>query len=149
MVLFGKSLSEYTRFQSVLLIVTAAVGIVRLALSMLGAPDSLVTWFSMTGLLLVGAVYHPIRVQLSGFGGYKQVLILIGTQVLVSQLITAVGIFAAPLTGIDNIYSAAGADAGQLGHAAVHIGIWPIMSLFLWIPASLILLIARRVLRST
>ena len=145
MALFGKSLSDYLRFQKILLILTVAFGLVRLILSMAGVPDALVTWFSMTGLLPIAVVYYPIRVHMKGFGGYPQVLILIAIQVLFSQVMTAIGIFAAPLTGVDNIFSAAEAEASHLGHAAIHLGTWPIVSVILWLPASLILLVTRRV----
>jgi hypothetical protein len=145
MVLFGKSLSYYVRFQKILLILTVAFGLIRLALSMAGVPDSFVTWFSMIGLMPIGTVYYPIRVHMKGFGGCPHVLILLGIQVLVSQVMTAIGIFAALLTGVDNIFSAAGPEAGHLGHAVVHLVSWPFVSVILWAPATVVLLIARRV----
>jgi hypothetical protein len=147
MALFGKSWSDYVRFQKILLVLTVAFGLARLILSMAGVPGSLVTWFSMTGLLPIGAIIYPIRVHMKGFGGFGSVLVLIGIQVLVSQVMTAIGIFAALLTGVDNIFSPAAADANHLWHAIVHLATFPIVSIVLWLPASLILLAARLVLR--
>ena len=148
MTLFGESVSDYLQFQKILLILTVAFGLIRLILSMAGVPDAVVTWFSMTGLLPIAVVYYPLRVHVKGFGGYPQVLILISNQVLVSQVMTAIGILTALLAGVDNIYSAAGPDAGQLGHAVMHLATWPVVSAILWLPAAAILLIARRISRA-
>lgn len=148
MTLFGRNLSDYLRFQKILLILTVAFGLLRLVLSMAGVPDAIVTWLSMTGLLPIAVVYYPIRVHMKNFGGYPQVLILICIQVLVSQIMTAIGIFAAPLTGVDNIFSPAGPEGGHLGHALMHLLSWPIVSAVLWVPAAVILWIARRVAKA-
>lgn len=147
MTLFGKSLSDYVRFQKILLILTLAFGLLRLVLSMAGVPREFVTWFSMTGLLLISLVYYPIRVHMKGFGGYAQVLILIAIQNLVTQVMTAIGILTAPLTGVDNIFSVAAAGAGQVGHATSHLVTWPVFTVILWLPASVILWVTRRVLK--
>jgi hypothetical protein len=75
----------------------------------------------MMGLMPIGSVCYPIRIQMKEFGSYRHVLILLGIQVLVSQVMTVIGIFAALLSQVDNIFSAAGPEAGHLGHAVIHL----------------------------
>ena len=66
--IFGKSLSDYVRFSKLFLVLIAVTGLVRLALSLGGVPNSTVKWFSMTGLMWIAVVYYAIRVHKTGFG---------------------------------------------------------------------------------
>jgi len=60
--MFGKRLSEYLGFQKVWLVLTAAVGLARLGVSLAGAPDDGVRFLSMNVLLWTGAVYYGVAV---------------------------------------------------------------------------------------
>ena len=72
--IFGKSLSDYVSFEKGFLILVVVVGLARLALSLLGVPNSTAKFVSLTVLLLLGMVYYSVRVHTSGFGSYKQLL---------------------------------------------------------------------------
>jgi hypothetical protein len=52
--MFGKGLSQYLAFQKAFLVLTAAVGLARLALSLGGLPDATVAWLSMNASRRVG-----------------------------------------------------------------------------------------------
>jgi hypothetical protein len=105
MTIFGKTLGEYLRFQMVFLIAILVVGLLRLTLSLVGAPDSTSKWFSMTAITVIGWLYYSIVVYTSGFGSYKQLLPLLVIQSLVTQAIAILGIAIAIFTGHDNIFS--------------------------------------------
>ena len=53
MKIFGKSLSEYVSFEKEFLILTMAVGMGRLILSLSGVPNSSVKWVSLTAVTLL------------------------------------------------------------------------------------------------
>jgi hypothetical protein len=72
MKIFGKSLSEYVSFEKGFLILVLVVGLARLGLSMAGVPTTIVKLFSLSVLLLLGAIYYSVRVQTSCFGSYMQ-----------------------------------------------------------------------------
>ena len=100
-------------------------GIARLALSLAGVPNSTAKWFSMTALGLIGVVYYAIRVHTSGFGSFKQLLVICTLQNLVAQAIAIFGIVLAIVTGAGNIFSAPefafGRDGKTWTHAAAHL----------------------------
>ena len=56
--IFGKPSSDYIRFSRLFLVLIAVTGLVRLALSLGGVPNSTVKWFSMTGLMWIAVVYY-------------------------------------------------------------------------------------------
>jgi hypothetical protein len=58
MKIFGKSLSDYIRFERRFLILVLVVGLARLALSLLGVPNSTVKFLSLTVLYLLGMLYY-------------------------------------------------------------------------------------------
>ena len=99
MIIFGKRLSEYVAFCRFFLILIPAVGIVRLALSLGGVPNSTVKWFSVTALVWIGVLYYAVRVHSSGFGSYKQLLVICVLQNLVAQAVIIFGIVLAIVTG--------------------------------------------------
>ena len=70
--MFGKSLSEYVAFQKPILILIAAVWALRLTLSMAHVPVSGAQLVSVTGVLVVGALYYGWAVGRKGFGSFKQ-----------------------------------------------------------------------------
>ncbi|HLQ78361.1 MAG TPA: hypothetical protein VK210_13460, partial [Terriglobia bacterium] len=99
MVIFGKRLSEYVAFAKLFLILVPLVGIVRLALSLNGMPIETVRWVSMTGLGLIGVIYFAIRVHTSGFGSYKQLLVVCALQNWTAQIVAMIGISLAMVSG--------------------------------------------------
>jgi len=52
--IFGKSLSDYVSFEKGFLILVLVVGLARLALSLLGVPNSTAKFLSLTVLFLLG-----------------------------------------------------------------------------------------------
>lgn len=145
MTIFTKSFAEYVQFQKVLFGVTLAVGLIRLVLSLAGA-DALARFFSMNVMALVGLVLLPIMVYTKGFGGYKQVLVLLSLhQVLIGGVIT-LGIAIALVTGSSNVFvmGPVGSAGAEIGHAASHLIGGPVFGLVLWLPASIILFITKR-----
>jgi hypothetical protein len=149
MMIFGKRLSEYIAFCRVFLVLIFVAGIVRLALSLGGVPNSTAKWFSMTGLVWIAVVYYSIRVHTSGFGSYKQLLPVVALLNLVAQAIAIVGIVTAIFTGNNNIFSAPeyafGADGKTWFHVAAHVFIGTtIGSLVPWAIGSGILAATRK-----
>src|SRR5438105_10891470 len=99
MTIFGKPLSQYVRFCKPFLILIPVVGIARLALSLGGAPNSTAKWFSVTALVWIGVLYCAVRVHTTGFGSYKQLLVLCALQNLLAQAVIVFGIVLAIVTG--------------------------------------------------
>src|SRR3954471_15583909 len=102
MKIFGKPLSEYIAFGKLFLVLVPLTGIIRLALSLNG---NNARWVSMTVIGLIGVVYFAVRIQTTGFGGYKELLVLCTLQNLASQVISITGIILAIVSGLNNIYS--------------------------------------------
>jgi hypothetical protein len=105
MTVFGKSVSEYFRFQRWLMLLIIIVGMGRLLLSLAGISDSLTKWLSLTGLAVVGIVYCAVKVPLTQFGGKKHLLPLFVMQAGTANLIIAAGIALSVLTGKQNIFT--------------------------------------------
>jgi len=149
MTIFGKSLSEYVSFARLFLIVIPLVGLLRLGLSLQGISPDTVRWFSMTALGTIGIIYFAIRVHTTGFGSYKQLLVLIVLQSIAANAVSCLGILLAMFTGVGNIFSAPEFSfpiGGPLGHLVAHALIaTTIGSLPAWGIGSLILLITRKV----
>ena|SRR6185295_5991134 len=152
MTIFGKPLSEYVAFGRLFLILVPLVGLLRLGLSIQGVPDHTVQWFSMTAVAFLGIAYFAIRVHTTGFGSYKQLLVLVVLQNWISQAVSITGILLAIVTGASNIYSNdffPGYDGKSFLHVGAHLIIGTTVgSLFPWAVGSLILAITRRVSRS-
>ena len=149
MAIFGKPLSEYFAFGRVFFILVPLVGILRLGLSLQGVPQSSVRWISMTAVASLGVIYFAIRVHTTGFGSYKQLLVLIAIQTTLAQVVAGIAILLTIFTGIENIYSAPEYSlSNQWAHFAVHVLLGPIIgSLSTWAVACLILAITRKVSR--
>ena len=150
MKIFGKSISEYVRFQKVILLLIVIVAVLRLALSLGGVPNSSVRWLSITAVIVVGAVYCTLKVHTTGFGTYKHLLPLLVIQGAVSQVLVAGAIVLAILTNKDNIFSApeysGGGDGKNWAHVGAHLLVgFVIAPLVFWLVGCLILLVLKKV----
>ena len=146
---FGKSLSEYVRFQKAILWFIAIVGLGRLALSLAGVPNATTKFVSISVAAVLGWLYVSYKVNKSQFGSYKQLLPLIAIQNLTANIIIAAAIVLAIFTGKGNIYSASeysgGMDGKTWGHAGAHLFLATIVfSLVGWAIGSLVLFVARK-----
>jgi hypothetical protein len=125
MIIFGKPLSDYVRFSKLLIILIAAVGVTRLALTLTGTPNATAKWFSMTALMWIGVIYYSIRVQTTGFGTYRHLLPVLALPNFVAQAVAITGIMTAIFSGIGNIFSAPefafGGDGKTWIHVAAHL----------------------------
>jgi hypothetical protein len=154
MTVFGKRPSEYIEFSRVFLVLILLVGILRLALSLGGAPNSTVRWFTMTGVAWIGIFYLSVRVHTSGFGSYKHLLGVLVPLNLAAQVIAIVGIVIAMVTGTDNIFSAPeyafGSDGKTWAHLAAHLFIGTTLgSLVPWAFGSLVMFVAKKLTSGT
>jgi hypothetical protein len=147
---FGKSLSDYVRFQRVILGLILVVGLARLLLSVAGTSNDVVKFVSMTVVAIVGVFYYGIRVHTSGFGSYKQLLPLLVLQAVLANSIAILGIVIAHFTLQPNIFTAP--EFGGLTRARWHILghltfgniIGPLIS---WLLASIVMWVTKRVSR--
>jgi hypothetical protein len=147
MSIFGKPFSDYIAFCKPFLILIPLVGILRLALSLSGTPNSAARWFTMTALVWIAVIYYSIRVHTTGFGSYKQLLVICALLNLSTQVISIVGILIAIVTGTGNIFSSPefSFSASPWAHFASHVFIGSTAgSLVPWIIGSLILAITRK-----
>jgi hypothetical protein len=148
--MFGKSFSEYLRFDKVVLWLIAIVGIGRLALSLGGVPNSSVKWLSITVVSLLGALYLSAKVHTSGFGSYKQLLPVVWIVGAFTHLIVAASITLGIVTHKDNIFTApeysGNADGKTWFHVIAHlIAGFVVMPLVLWLIGSLVLFVTKKV----
>ena len=160
--MFGKRLSEYIAFQKPILILIVVVWALRLGLSLAGVPVAGAKFVSVTGVLVVGALYYGWAVGQKGLGSFKQLYGLNLVQGVFSQTLVALAIVLAIALGQDNIYTtpefyppAQGIDVLGLplppdgknfGHAVEHIVVagaigFPIIG---WLLGSLVLLATRK-----
>src|SRR5262245_12142805 len=125
MTIFGKPLSGYIEFAKIFMDLIFVVGLIRLALSLDGVPNSTARWFSMTVLVWIGVIYYAVRIHTSGFGSYKQLLVVCALQNFVAQTVAIVAIVLAILTNTGNIFSASefafGSDGRTWLHVAAHL----------------------------
>ena len=148
--MFGRTFSEYIRFERWILILIAIVWAIRLGVSLSGASFSLTRWISINIALLIGLVYCSIAVHTSRFGSYKQLLGLLFIQGAFAHLLIAAAIVLGILTGTDNAYTAPEVSGGQDGkfwlHVVAHLLLAPVLlSLVNWLIGSIILFITKRV----
>ena len=153
MKIFGKTLSEYVGFEKWILVLIAAVGVGRLALSLGGLPNSEVKWLSVTVMGILGMVYCAVIVHTSGFGTYRHLLPLMVLQGFIGNVIVAGGILLAMRTGTDNIYSApeysGGVDGKTWTHAGAHMLLGVVVGpLVFWLVAAGIMFIVKKVART-
>jgi len=150
--IFGKPLAEYVRFSKVFWILIAVTGVTRLILSLAGAPNTTVKWFSMTAIAWIAVFYFAVRAHTSGFGTYRHLLPVFAILNLTDQVIAIAGILIAIVTGTDNIFSAPeyafGADGKTWFHLGAHVVVGTTVgTLIPWITACLIMFISTKLLR--
>lgn len=149
--MFGKPFSQYLGFQKAWLALIAAVGLARLGLSLAGLPDGTVAWLSMTVASWLAALYYGAAVHTRGFGGYRQLLPLMLSQVVLVQGIAVSGILLA-IAGLPNIYAAPeysgppfARSPNQWSHIAGHLTIGIVAPVLLWWGvACLVLLVTKK-----
>jgi hypothetical protein len=154
MKIFGKPLSEYIVFAKVFMILVFAIGVTRLALSLNGVPNETTRWFTMFGVAWIGVIYFSIRVHTSGFGSYKQLLVIFALVNWTAQAIAIAGIAIAMSTGTNNVFSspefAFGQDGKTWAHLLSHIFIGTTAgTLVTWVVGSGILALTRRITRKS
>jgi len=146
--MFGKPVSQYLSFQKWWLVALAAVGLLRLGLSLAGLPNGTVALFSMTVVGWTAGLYYGVAVHTKGFGSYKQLVPLLLFQIVLVQSIAVVGILLA-IAGLPNIYAAPEYSfqaTSQWVHALAHLTVGIGASVLLgWGFASLVLLITKKV----
>jgi hypothetical protein len=152
MTIFGKKLSEYCRFQQVILWAIGVVGVAKLALSLAGLPNDTTKWLSITVLSIAATLYYGVRVHTSGFGSYKQLLPLIFNQGVLAHGIIAIGIIIGIMTGRDNIFTApeysGGGDGKTWLHVAAHVVLgMGVGTLIGWLVASIVMWVTKKVAR--
>jgi hypothetical protein len=148
--MFGKSLSDYLRFQGVVLAVIVVVAIARLGMSLAGMPNDTVKWMSVTGVMLLGLIYYSVAVHTKGFGSYKQLYGLLLIQSFMTETLVALAIVLAIVTGTSNIYTApeysGGGDGKNWGHVVAHLVVGAVvLPLVTWLIGSLILFVTKKV----
>lgn len=146
--IFGKRLSEYVRFQRVILGLIVVIGLARLFLSLAGVSNDVVKFFSMTVVALAGVFYYGIRVPTTGFGGYKHLLPLLFIQSVVANTIAIAGILIARFTQHANVFTAPefGGATRARWHILGHVGIGMILApLVLWLVAALVMWVTKKV----
>jgi hypothetical protein len=148
--MFGKTVTQYLVFQKVVLALIVVAFLLRLTLSLAGAPNSVARWVSVTVVLLAGVVYYGVAVHARGFGSYKQLFPLVLFQSLLGEGLVALAVVLAILTGTDNIYTApeySGGGDGKnwvhvLGHLVIAAVILPLVG---WGVSSLVMLVTKKV----
>jgi len=154
MTIFGKRLSEYVVFAKLFLFLIFAAGVIRLTLSLNGVPNETTRWFTMTGLAWVGAIYYSIRIHTTGFGSFKQLLVILVLQDWIAQAIAITGIAMAISSGTNNVFSAPEFAFGGDGKTWLHLGAHLVIgttvgALLPWGIGSLILVVTRKVTRKS
>jgi hypothetical protein len=149
--IFGKPLSEYVAFAKPFLGLIVVIGIVRLALSLAGVPNSASRWISTSAAVWIAVFYYSIRVHTSGFGSYKQLLPVLFLLNTTAQAIAMSGILLGIITGQNNIYTAPeyafGSDGKTWLHFFSHLFLGtPVGSVVYWLVGCLILLASRKLL---
>lgn len=119
---FGRRLSVYVKFCWPLLLLIAMVGATRLSLSLSGVSNSTAKWFSMTALVWIGVLFYSVRIQLSRFGRYKELLAVCALMNLIAQGIAILGIVLAIFTRTNNIFSSPEFSFGGIGNTWLHVG---------------------------
>jgi hypothetical protein len=148
--MFGKRVSEYLAFEKVWLFLIAAVGLIRLGLSLAGLADHTVAWFSMNVVVWAGALYFGAAVYTKGFGSYKQLLPLMIFATLTMQSIAVLGILLS-IAGTPNVFTAPEFSFGvqsQWIHLLAHLTIGLVAPpLLLWGVSSVVMLVTKKVSR--
>jgi hypothetical protein len=146
--MFGKRVSEYLAFLKVPLILVAAMGLLRLALSLAGLPVTTVRWFSMNLVAWACVIWYGVAVYKKGFGSYKHLLPMGFFLMAVFQAVAVLGI-ALAMAGLQNVFAApefSVPGSGQGVHMLAHLTIGIIVpTLLTWGVACLVMLITKAV----
>lgn len=139
----------YLSFARPILLLICFVGVTRLGLSLAGIQNSEIKWFSISVMLGIGLVYFSIRTHTSGFGSYKQLLLLLMLQSGMAQVIIITGIVIAMGTGRDNIFSTPEYAGGQDGKTWLHVGAHLVLGaivgpLVAWLVGSIIMWVTKK-----
>lgn len=150
MIVFGKPLSAYVRFTAAFLVLIAATGLIRLALSLAGVPNATTRWFSMSVVAWIALIYNAIRIHTTRFGTYRHLLVVCVLINVVAQSIASAGIGLAMATGTDNVFSAPefafGSDGKAWWHLLAHLFIGTTAgSLLPWLFGSLVLFVTKKI----
>ena len=95
--MFGKTLSDYFKFQGWVLGLIVLAFVIRWTLS--------ASWASMNLVGVIGLLYYAVGVHLTGFGSYKQLLGALIIQTALTHVLITAGIVAGILTGVDNMFT--------------------------------------------
>ncbi len=145
MAIYGKSVSEYVRFQTPILVFILVVGVARLSFSLAGVSASGVKYISLTVSALIGLVIVSIWVHTRNFGSYKELLPLVAIQSLVAQVFSAAAVALAIVTGHDNIYTLSEYGGRTWGHAGAHLVIASVVvTIGGWLVGSVILFVTKK-----
>jgi hypothetical protein len=147
--MFGKRISDYLEFQKVFLALIAAVGLLRLVLSLAGVPNTTTRWLSMNVVSWAGAFYYGAAVYTRGFGSYKQLLPLGFFQIVLQQAIAVLGILL-DIAGFTNVYAAPefSFGTGQVPHLLAHLTIGIVVPPFIfWGVSSLVMRVTKKLAR--
>jgi len=149
MKIFGKSISDYLKFEKWFLILILAIGFARLGMSMMDVPNSTTKFLSLTVVLLLGTVFYSVTVHTSGFGSYKQLLPVLEFLSITGGCIIIAGIVISILTGKANIFSApeysGGGDGKTWAHAGAHFVVMFVAPLILWLIGALIMFVTKKI----
>jgi hypothetical protein len=146
--MFGKPVKEYLELQKWWLVALAVMGVLRIALSLAGLPDSTVKWFSTNVIGWSASVYYGIAGYQRGFL-YKQLLPLSFFHVVLFHTLAVAGILLT-IAGFPNIYATPEFSPfpNQWVHIGAHLTLGMVAaSLIGWGFASLVMLITRKVAR--
>lgn len=151
--IFGRTAGEYVRFAAGIIVLAVLVGLARLALSMAGAPVSVVRFVSVSAVALLGVVYFGVRTHTAGFGAYRELLPLMVITMAATSWMSGFAVVLAIATGQDNIYSipeySGGEDGKTFFHAFAHFVIAPVVAgLIGWGLSSLVMLVTRLATRT-
>jgi hypothetical protein len=147
--MFGKKFSEYVQFERWLLILIAAVFVIRLGMSLAGVSFTTTRWVSLNIVQLVGLFYLSIAVHTTGFGSYKQLLGALMMQSVFAHLLIAAGIVLGIVTGTGNVYTTpevfGGANGATWTHVVAHLVGGFILSFIAWLIGSVILFVTKKI----
>ena len=147
MTIFGKTLSDYVAFEKPALMIIAAVGIARLALSLAGVSDSATKWLSMTAVGAAAVFYYAVVAHTKGFGSYRQLLPLYALQAMLAHAIVVIGIAISAVTGNANIFTASEYGGATpvwlhiLAHVAGGMIVGPLLS---WLIGSIVMFVTKK-----
>ena len=147
--MFGKKFGEYIQFERWILILVAAVFVVRLVLPFAGVTVAQARWISINIVLLAGLIYCGVAVHTSRFGSYKQLFGLLLIQNVFAHWLIALALAFAVITGTENIYTApeffGGSSGRNWGHVAAHLIAGFLVPVFAWLLGSAILFVTKKI----